>query len=321
MAMAQRKATEQVLVDIQSLTVDRVHNAQSKVAVLATSKGAPASDTIIVVERKMADAEVACQLVSSLTVEDVFLHNDKYIKAHVTAPAEFKVAITHPATTADFEKYQEFSCIVPETKEHYQTHVMPYLDSQPASKLQWLYNVLDGVCEADRVVLRDEDSKIGFVLAMDMKWDGTHPERDLYGQAIPHVRGIRTLRDLRKAHVPLLRNMNDQCRQALSARFGVPKSRIYGFVHYYPSYFHFHVHFVVHTAGASKSAGRTHLLDEIILNLEQDSKYYANKVLFVLRKQQDRLAPAHPDDLGPNGDECLTEGSSTVGVLANEGTT
>ena len=53
--------------------------------------------------------------------------------------------------------------------------------------------------------------------------------------------------------------------QVVSGRFGVPAGDLRMFVHYPPSYYHFHVH-VTHVkwSGMGASVGKAHLLDDII---------------------------------------------------------
>lgn len=49
-------------------------------------------------------------------------------------------------------------------------------------------------------------------------------------------------------------------------KYGVRADELRIFVHYQPSYYHLHVHFLhtKHDAGASMAAGKAHLLDDII---------------------------------------------------------
>lgn len=51
----------------------------------------------------------------------------------------------------------------------------------------------------------------------------------------------------------------------ISHRYNVPADQLRLFVHYPPSYYHFHVH-VTHVAweGAGALVGKAHLLDDII---------------------------------------------------------
>ena len=58
----------------------------------------------------------------------------------------------------------------------------------------------------ERVVFEDEDPVTGFVLLPDLKWDQKQLE-NMYLVAICHVHGIKSLRDLNRSHLPLLKNI------------------------------------------------------------------------------------------------------------------
>ena len=55
--------------------------------------------------------------------------------------------------------------------------------------------------------------------------------------------------------------------QAIEQRYGVQPQQLRLFVHYQPSYYHFHVHFC-HTGlgnnGPGAAVGKAHLLDDVI---------------------------------------------------------
>ena len=72
--------------------------------------------------------------------------------------------------------------------------------------LQWVFNILDGKAEQDRVIFSDPDPETGFVLVPDFKWDQKELQ-NLYLLAIVRKRGILSLRELGAEHLPLLRNM------------------------------------------------------------------------------------------------------------------
>ena len=55
-------------------------------------------------------------------------------------------------------------------------------------------------------MFEDPDPVTGFVLLPDLKWDQKQLE-NLYLVAICHVHGIKSLRDLNKSHLPLLKNI------------------------------------------------------------------------------------------------------------------
>ena len=75
--------------------------------------------------------------------------------------------------------------------------------------LQWVYNILDKKAEVERVVFEDVDPVTGFVLLPDLKWDQKQLE-NMYLVAICHAHGIKSLRDLNRSHLPLLKNIQQK---------------------------------------------------------------------------------------------------------------
>lgn len=120
--------------------------------------------------------------------------------------AGVKVTSIYPATEKHFKKY-EFQPVhvINETAELYKTVTKPFLLEEQFS-LQWVYNILEHKSEADRIVFEDSDPDKGFILIPDLKWDGKTIET-LYLLALPHARGILSIRDLTEKHLPLLKNI------------------------------------------------------------------------------------------------------------------
>ena len=72
--------------------------------------------------------------------------------------------------------------------------------------IQWVYNILDGLSEADRMVYSDPDPSNGFVLLPDLKWDGKDLH-SLYLVAIVRRRDLLSLRDITIDHLPILKTI------------------------------------------------------------------------------------------------------------------
>jgi m7GpppX diphosphatase len=96
-----------------------------------------------------------------------------------------------------------------------------------------------------------------------------------------HTKEIRTLRDLTKAHIPLLNNIRQQANTVAKEKFSVEDGKLRMFIHYQPSYCrssrwlqygaqlildHFHVHIVhiYHEGLAGMMVGQAHLLDDVV---------------------------------------------------------
>ena len=113
----------------------------------------------------------------------------------------------------------------------------------------------------------------------------------LYCLAIVHRKDLRSLRDLRAEHVPLLRNVYAKGCAAIQERFGVPASKLRCYMHYPPSYYHLHVHFVHanHDASFGMAVGKGHALLDVASALDVNSEFYRKVALTVALGERDPL--------------------------------
>ena len=168
----------------------------------------------------------------------------------------------------------------------------PFIKSIPREQISWLDNVLTGKEELERrvVVHKENDLEEGFILGRDLKFNGG-AEENLYLLVIPFRKDILSLRDLRGEHLPLLRAIVDVSERAVEEVFGVARTKVYLYVHYYPSYYHFHVH-VCHykvVQGGKHQLGKCVFLREIIQNLELDGDYYKKASMAVVLGSRDPI--------------------------------
>ncbi|ORX68641.1 hypothetical protein DL89DRAFT_293863 [Linderina pennispora] len=216
-------------------------------------------------------------LLPQLTLDSGAL-NDIYASATGTSHAlspDVRVSLIYPAQQKHIDKYRRQQYMwIKETAEIYGAVTRPYIDNEPKSRIQWVYNILDGSAERERVVVEDSDRDTGFVVLPDFKWDGVGVE-SLYLVVIVRRKDIRSLRDLRPEHLPMLRNIREKVGAAVDSVYGVAQDQLRMFVHYQPSYYHFHVHVThVNFSGKGVMAGRAHLLDTIIDNIENIAPDY-----------------------------------------------
>ena len=215
-------------------------------------------------------------------------NNDIYGQYSIQPPPvnnSVKLNLIHPATEKHIEKYLSSpEHLIQETPELYQTVTLPHLQSQQFS-LQWVYNVLEHKKEVDRIIFEDPDTDVGFILAQDSKWSGKSVS-DLHCLAIVHKRGIKSLRDLNQSHLPLLRNIQKECTQAIVDKYGLSPSQVRMYFHYQPSYYHLHVHV---TPPGRIFRSRQNLLEKVISNIEQDPCYYSKTTLSFVVREKDKL--------------------------------
>jgi hypothetical protein len=129
-----------------------------------------------------------------------------------------------------------------ETPEiHQSTAMQNYIQAEvekPAK--QWIYSVINGAQECNKVAIDHPD----FILLPNSI---DHYSRQfcapLNWLAIFKDCNIRTLRDLRAEHIPIIEKMLNDCLQKLEKITGVTRSKIMAYIHYPPSVYQLHVHF------------------------------------------------------------------------------
>lgn len=278
------------------------------IALLATvsseahPEGAP---TLLLAHRQGFDgaADLVDQLVSppppaaaAITLLD---HNDIYYRFLLSTggTVHTKLQLIHPATPAHIAKYtRQERRLIAETPAMYASLVRPWIEGQLGTRLQWVENILAGRSEQDRVLYRDDSPEDGFILLPDSKWD-QHSLSSMYLLAIVARRDLTSLRDVRAAHLPLLKRLLAETRRVVCARFpAVRPDQLRFYIHYPPTYFYLHIHIVhvdLETPGCA--VGAAHLLEDVIDNVGAiDPEYYCKRTLYYFLGQQHQLAAKLP---------------------------
>lgn len=250
-------------------------NPQNKIiTLLGTIQG---KDAIINLEKPHFQAPTSDEEVSSLASSLVeMFHNDVYFTGltdcEVSAKElkQIKVNLIYPATQTHIQKYLEQKYhMVRETPIMYKDIVKPYINKMYESgRLQWVENILYNGAESERVVYQDDD----MVILPDMKWDGKNMD-SFYLVSILKRKDIRSLRDLNYSHVDFLTNLSEMIKKFIPQKYNnrIQSDQLRIFIHYQPSYYHFHIHIVniLHTGlGNGIAVGKAWLLDDIIDQLE-----------------------------------------------------
>ncbi|KAJ1966467.1 hypothetical protein GGI12_000042 [Dipsacomyces acuminosporus] len=233
--------------------------------------------------------------ISSGEQNDIYAWANGFIRSGAFLP-DLRVALIYPAKQKHINKHRrQEKRWIRETPALYSTVVRPFIDAEPASRIQWVYNILSKQAEADRIVFEDSDPESGFIVLPDLKWDGATVD-SMYLVAIMHRRDVRSLRDLTDEHLPLLKNLRDKASVA-AKMYGVAADQLRLYIHYQPSYYHFHVHITnVNFEGRGMLAGRAHLLDTVIDNIENIAPdYYQKATLSYALGSNDDLWPVLKD--------------------------
>ncbi|CAF0951531.1 unnamed protein product [Adineta ricciae] len=205
--------------------------------------------------------------------------NDVYHKYTVEARSacnDVKLAYIYPAAPLHIKKYskKEFSLIC-ETSQRYETIVRPYIEKNQLNA-QWVYNIIDGKSERERILLENDQ----FIILPDIMWDGKAID-SLHILGLVKSHDIHSIRDLKPEHIPLLESLLAKTKEFLSSKYGISPKTIRAFFHYPPTFYHLHVHF---TALRNRLCGceveRAHLVEDVIDHLKLQSNYYQIKTLY-----------------------------------------
>ncbi len=189
-------------------------------------------------------------------------------------PPDLKLNLIYPCTEKHIRKYsfQQLRSVT-ETKEVYGKYVRPYMERcREEGRLNWVFNILDGVREQENVLFRSkmENADDDYLLLPDLNWD-RETIGSLHLLALVVRRDIWSVRDLRKKHVPWLRQLRSTLSKQVAELYeGVEDDMLKFYVHYQPTYYHFHVH-IVHVnqdPTATQAIGKALGLDNIISQLD-----------------------------------------------------
>ncbi|CCE65251.1 hypothetical protein TPHA_0K01170 [Tetrapisispora phaffii CBS 4417] len=237
------------------------------------------SDAIVVIEKSHFLPDTQSEDIKSLTgaIEQLF-NNDCYFTGVTVATEhqisqklqQLKVNLIYPATTTHIQKQlqQKFHMIT-ETPTMYENIVKPYIDDMyKQGRLKWVHNILYEGAEAERIVYQNND----MMVLPDMKWDGENMDT-FYLVALIKRLDIKSLRDLNQSHIPYLKqilcDIKTNIPKLYNNQINADELRI--FIHYQPSYYHFHIHIVniLHLGlGNGLVAGKAWLLEDILDQLE-----------------------------------------------------
>jgi len=161
--------------------------------------------------------------------------------------------------------------IVKETYLEY----LDFISKRDFKKEQWVYNILDGIAEQDKILYNDER----IVVAQNYTWDGKDLSQ-MYLLAFPMDKKLYSIRDLDGLHIGLLELIKNKTLEIIKSSYGFESDLIKMYLHYAPSTYHLHVHFVlVSNTDSNSSCEYSHELSNVIENLKICSDYYKKIIM------------------------------------------
>lgn len=239
-------------------------------------------NTIIVAIKAVSFTDTS--VIEKILYSDKIFDNNRFKKYMCNLENDHEVTILYPALNDDITKYIPVGRkILFETPEIYMDKIYPKAISQD---LSWIHNIFEGKAEREDVLYEDD----GFVLMPDMKWLKRSAKSDtnynnMYCLAIVKDGSLKSIRDLRQEHIPLLKNIYENGTNTIKELYGIDKDQIRVYFHYRPTFWHLHVHFnLISNVEEGSNIDISHRLQTVITNLELKSNYYEEAVLEVIEK-------------------------------------
>jgi len=206
--------------------------------------------------------------ISNVTKNELKFENDIFKKYSASiSDVEGELIICN-----DLNKIDGFcKKIIQETYQEY----LETMANRDFRKEQWVYNLLDGTAEHDKILYKDDS----FLIAPNYTWNGEDPTK-MYLLAFPTKRNLRSIRDLTYEHIDLLKNMKTKTLELIKILYGYDKEVIKMFFHYAPSTYHLHIHFaLVSNSDVTSSVEYCHEISTVITNLEIKGDYYQSIIM------------------------------------------
>mmetsp|Transcript_16821 Transcript_16821/g.30070 ORF Transcript_16821/g.30070 Transcript_16821/m.30070 type:complete len:296 (-) Transcript_16821:21686-22573(-) len=260
--------------DFSKLQVVRVLNRDAQRHNLFLGCSVPGSEKLAIVQ--VAAAVPSKDSLSHIQAVEQ-LEDDKY--ALQLSGGSVNVTVMHPGAKQFYLRNLESPYYYfEETPELYDTVTKPWIEQIPPSMLQWVYNLLDHISETEELFYEDPDPELGFSLVPDLKFKNYSAE-SFYFSVVLRRRDLKSIRDLRATHLDMLKRLELKVTEAISSRLGVAARHVQLFFHYWPSFYHLHLHAT--NLNFSNELPRGRSLTQVMHNLERDSEYYKKASLTI----------------------------------------
>ncbi|MCJ1472316.1 hypothetical protein MMC13_000963 [Lambiella insularis] len=214
--------------------------------------------------------------VANLGANDIYAWYTANLRPSAAAP-DLKLNLIYPCTEMHIKKHSpQIVRVVTETPELYAAYVRPYMQRQREGRMEWVYNIIDGKKEQEDIILRESrdlgKDPQGFLLLPDMNWDRkTMSSLRILG--LVERRDLWSVRDLKKSDVEWLKKIQVKILQAIEDTYGVEGDLLKLYMHYQPTYYHFHIHITStqHEPSTTQALLKAFSLPNLISQLESFS--------------------------------------------------
>jgi len=152
---------------------------------------------------------------------------------------------------------------------------LEFINNYNTENDKWIYNIIDKLTEQEDILYRDDEC----IIIPTNTFDGNDINK-LHILCIPTDKSLRCLRDLTNKNITLLKDIKIKTINIIHLKYNLDESNLKIYIHYEPSTYHLHIHFVnINFVDANSSVEYSHELNSVIFNLELDSDYYKKILL------------------------------------------
>lgn len=211
--------------------------------------------------------------ISDVTIKEKEVANDRFTKYDVSVNLEgkmYEVTDTDPINPELTKPPRKIG------KETFSEYLLKR-DCVLERNVKWIYNIIDGKSEQDRIIHKEND----FIIIPTLTWNGD--KNKLHVLAIVSDKSLMTIRDLRGKHIDLLKKIYETGLDIVSKEYSVDRDLIRTYIHYPPSTWLLHIHFQIIThVDSSCAIEQCHNLPMVIQNLEMEGDYYKKVIMETL---------------------------------------
>lgn len=190
--------------------------------------------------------------------------------------------------------------IIVETAAAYADAPMQEFIQSEILKKQWIYGIIEGVKEVDRVIFRNSD----FIVLPDSE---NVDEPGVLNWVIIFVdMTLKSMRDMRGQHIPMLKSVKETVASLLPPEFTSPML----YWHYVPSTWQAHLHVCApcDILRTTSSMQRVQFLDDVISNLSIDSDFYKKATITYILQSSHELSQLHNRSLRSWNEDIICKG-------------
>lgn len=213
---------------------------------------------------------------TNFTIDDIkkmslIQSNDIYEKHNATATISGELICCN-----------NYDNIIKETYTNYQETYTNYEETiklRDLSKDKWIYNIIDGYDEQDKIIFQDDL----FILIPTYTWNLIDLKK-FHLLAIIKDKNLRSIRDLRNEHINLLNHIKKISLPIIETKYNINLNKIKMYFHYLPSTYQLHIHFAdINNKNVNSSVEYSHELNIVIYNLLLYSEYYKKINLLIYK--------------------------------------